>query len=84
MLLEQTRASILQAAEEWATAAIRAKRVPAGPLEGEEWMSGPYATVVCFDRTAQTLRRMEAGRSPVDGLNVGAAPGGRLTLRVMP
>jgi acyl-CoA reductase-like NAD-dependent aldehyde dehydrogenase len=83
-LLEQTRASILEASEEWATAAIRAKLVPPGPLEGEEWISGPYATIAGFDRTAQTLRRLEAGRSPVDGLKVATAPGGRLTLRVMP
>jgi hypothetical protein len=83
-LLQRTHAAIAGQAEAWARAAIAAKSIPAGPLEGEEWAAGPYATLNGFALTARTLVKMAAGKSPIDGIKTGAAPGGRLTLKVMP
>jgi acyl-CoA reductase-like NAD-dependent aldehyde dehydrogenase len=83
-LIAATHASIGRQAEAWVAAAVLAKRIPAGRLEGEEWLSGPYATMNTCRATAESLRALAAGRSPAAGLPEGTAPGGRTTLQVLP
>jgi acyl-CoA reductase-like NAD-dependent aldehyde dehydrogenase len=83
-LLKRTHAAMAAEIEPWARAAIAAKRIPPGPLEGEEWAAGPYATLNGFALAAQTLEKMAAGRGPLDGIKAGTAPGGRVTFKVMP
>ncbi|MBE1878124.1 aldehyde dehydrogenase [Myceligenerans sp. TRM 65318] len=72
-------------AREWAETAARAKNIPDGSvLAGEEWMSGPYVALESSAAYARAYEAMARGRSPVDGLPMRAAPGGRTAVRVLP
>nr|WP_245570334.1 aldehyde dehydrogenase family protein [Microbacterium luticocti] len=84
-LLERVRASVVTCAEEWASTAAHSKGLPAGhPLVGEEWLSGPYAVLGALDGYLSTLRALEKGTSPLDGVRTDIAPGGRLRAHVFP
>lgn len=83
-LLKATHASIATVDEAWALAAIAAKGTPAGPLEGEEWMSGPYATLAGFAATIESLEKMVHGQSPLNGIKAGSAPGNRVKFQMLP
>ena len=83
-LLRLTQEAIATEAGSWAGAAAAAKGVPSGPLEGEEWISGPAATAPMFGEYARTLDKLAAGKSPLDGLKFLSAPGGRTAIRVLP
>lgn len=83
-LLRATQETIAAQAGAWASAAAAAKSVPSGRYEGEEWMSGPAATAPMFGEYAITLEKLAAGRSAIDGLAIGEAPGGRLAIRILP
>lgn len=82
-LLQRTHQAVGEAAEAWAEAAIVAKGTPRGPLEGEEWMTGPYATLSWLASVVESLGKIAAGRSSLDGLKVGSTAG-RTTFRVLP
>ena len=72
-------------AEEWATAAAEAKHVsPSAPYAGEEWMTGPYGALESAAGYARSYEALAAGGSPLDGLDVGTAPGARVAVRVLP
>lgn len=72
-------------AEAWVSAASVYKRLPDGSqLRGEEWTSGPYAVLTATAVLAESIAALEAGRSPVDGYRFGTAPGGRVTVKVLP
>ncbi len=84
-LLEQLHALTARHAQEWVDAAASFKGLPAGsPLLGEEWLSGPYAVLGATAALAQSLHALERGDSPVDGFALGRAPGGRVTVSVLP
>ncbi|MBO0768137.1 MAG: aldehyde dehydrogenase family protein [Solirubrobacterales bacterium] len=83
-LLARTHSAIAANAEAWAESAIRAKGVPAGPLEGEEWMSGPYATLLGVQGIIDSLKKLAAGKSPLTGARAKSAPGGRVAFKVLP
>lgn len=82
-LIHATHATIGDCAADWQAAAVAAKG-GSGWLEAEEWLSGPYAALGGFSGVAASLDALARGRSPADGLRVGSAPGGRVTLRVCP
>jgi acyl-CoA reductase-like NAD-dependent aldehyde dehydrogenase len=83
-LLRRTQASVAAVAGVWAGAAVAAKQVPSGHLEGEEWMSGPAAVAPMLAEYAATLDLLAKGRSALDGRKLGTAPGGRTTVRILP
>ena len=83
-VLRRTQRSVAEVAGVWAGAAVAAKQVPSGHLEGEEWMSGPAATAPMFGEYAATLDLLAKGRSALDGRKLGTAPGGRTTVRILP
>lgn len=84
-LFRRVHASIAEVAEEWATTAAEAKHVPpSAPYAGEEWMTGPYGALESAATYAQSYEALAAGGSPLDGLDVGTAPGGRVAVRVLP
>lgn len=83
-LLKLTHASIATVDKAWAVAAITAKGTPAGPLEGEEWMSGPYATLAGFSATIESLEKLANGNSTLEGIKAGVAPGNRVKFRMLP
>jgi aldehyde dehydrogenase (NAD(P)+) len=84
-LLEQVHAATAAAADDWVRAALSFKRVDeSSPLAGEEWLSGPYALLTATAALAETIRALEAGKSPVEGFRIAKAPGGRVAVRVLP
>ncbi|TPW73768.1 aldehyde dehydrogenase family protein [Schumannella sp. 10F1B-5-1] len=84
-LMRDVRAAVAEAAEDWALTAARMKGIPGGsPLEGEEWLSGPYGLLTATALLAESLDRLAAGRSPLDGERLGMALGGRVTVRALP
>jgi aldehyde dehydrogenase (NAD(P)+) len=72
-----------QAAERWASAAIKAKGLAGSSLAGEEWISGPWAFVYGVQRMIATLKAFEKGR-PRRPLGVRARPDGQVIARVWP
>lgn len=84
-LLQELHSRAAANAEEWVQAALEIKGLDAdSPLVGEEWLSGPYALLTGLDALAESLTRLESGGSPLDGLPITAAPGGRVSVEVMP
>ncbi|MDY0907931.1 aldehyde dehydrogenase family protein [Microbacterium sp. CFBP9034] len=84
-LIDGIRASVVAVAEEWADVASTSKGIePGHPLRGEEWLGGPYATLVALDAYRSTLKALAAGRSPLDGVKTDAAPGDRVRAHVFP
>lgn len=84
-LLQRVRDAVAEASAEWALTAARSKGLAEShPLVGEEWLSGPYAVLGALDGYLRTLSALAAGRSPLDGVRVDAAPGGRLRAHVFP
>ena len=84
-LLAETHRAISKVGEEWAMTAAGIKMLScSSPLVGEEWMSGPYATLAGFGTAVHSLAALAAGRSPLHGVTSRAAPGGRLAWRVLP
>ena len=84
-LLREVRAATLAAAPAWVEAACAIKGIdPRKPLAGEEWSSGPYSVITATSALEKTLRQLERGRSPIDEVEFGTAPGGRTTLKVYP
>ncbi|MEU8528807.1 aldehyde dehydrogenase family protein [Streptomyces sp. NPDC048629] len=84
-LLEEVHAATGVQARAWVEAAAGFKGLPErSPLRGEEWTSGPYALLTATAALTETVRALEAGRSPVDDYTLGRAPGGRVAVRVLP
>ncbi|TYL50002.1 aldehyde dehydrogenase family protein [Nocardioides sp. BGMRC 2183] len=84
-LLEEFVGLVDEHAEEWVRVAAEIKGLsPDSPAVGEEWISGPWATISYAGHLAHTLARMEAGSSPVDGFEVRPVPGDRVAVDVLP
>ena len=84
-LLRAVRAAALETAPAWVEAACAFKGIdPRTPAAGEEWSSGPYALITATSAIEKTLGLLEKGRSPLDEVELGTAPGGRTTLKVFP
>lgn len=84
-LLAEVRTTVAAQANRWVQTALQIKRLPPGsPLAGEEWMSGPYATLTGLTGLIHSLENLAVGRSPVDASRITTAPGGRVAVRVLP
>lgn len=84
-LLVDVHRSVAGAADAWVAGAVRAKGLDAAsPLVGEEWISGPYCTLTALLALQHSLSAVAAGRSPLDGKDLGSAPGGRVTVPALP
>ena len=84
-LMERLHAAIAAVAPEWADVAATSKDLdPGHPLRGEEWLSGPYAALTAVDAYRSTLRTLARGESPLQGVDLGTAPGGRVRADVFP
>lgn len=84
-LLDEVRALTARHGAEWVDAAVGIKQLdPASPLVGEEWISGPYSLAAGLAALSESLAKLEAGRSPLDGAQFGYAPGGRTTVKALP
>ncbi|MFB6875017.1 aldehyde dehydrogenase family protein [Streptomyces sp. NPDC056323] len=84
-LLTRVHAAVCAEAENWVRVASRIKLLPDdSPLVGEEWLSGPYALLTSLDALTRTLRTIASGHGPLDGAKFGQAPGGRVSVPVLP
>ena len=84
-LLGELLESIERESADWVATAAAVKLLdPASPYVGEEWISGTYATLDSVRVLRETLRTLARGGSPLDHTRFGAAPGGRVTVPVLP
>jgi aldehyde dehydrogenase (NAD(P)+) len=83
-LLHRVRTNVAHVADEWVSAAVRAKGLrPGSPLAGEEWLSGPYAVLTWIAAMTKSLERLAAA-DPLAGFRVWERPGGQVVVRVFP
>ncbi|GAA4804442.1 aldehyde dehydrogenase family protein [Nocardioides caeni] len=84
-LLQQFAGLVEEHASEWVRIATEIKGLtPGTPPVGEEWISGPWATLYYAGHLAQTLVRMEQGGAPTDGFDIRPVPGDRVAVEVLP
>ncbi|MEV6363593.1 aldehyde dehydrogenase family protein [Nocardia asteroides] len=84
-LLEELHTRTAANAEAWVAAARTIKKLDAeSPLLGEEWMSGPMTMLAGAQALAESLGALERGVSPLDGVELGTAPGGRVSVPALP
>jgi len=84
-LLGRVRDAVGAVAQEWADGATMSKGLaPGHALSGEEWLGGPYAVIGLLDALRETLEALAKGRSPLDGVTLDEAPGGRLRAHTFP
>ncbi|UDY24652.1 aldehyde dehydrogenase family protein [Nocardioides sp. Kera G14] len=82
-LLQRTHAAVAQVAEAWARDAIAAKGITSEQLEGEEWLTGPYGTMMWLLAAVESLQKIAQGKSPLDGVKA-SRTANRTTFRVLP
>ena len=71
-------------AADWAETASRQKLIPEGsPLEGEEWLSGPYAVMSACNALIHTIAQIE-GKAFLDGLALRDVADDQVAVRVLP
>ena len=84
-LLLDVQAAVAEQAAQWVAIAADIKGLPAdSPLVGEEWISGPYATIAYISALAETLAALDDGRDPLARVRATMAPGDRVALDVLP
>ena len=83
-ILNEIKDAVLPVAPAWAEKASRQKGIPDGsPLEGEEWLSGPYTVLGYCNQMMATLSRVQ-GKQHLNGLPLRDLPNGQLAARVLP
>ena len=83
-LLASIKDCLAGVAEEWAGIASAKKLIPEGsPLEGEEWISGPYAVMSACNALMQTLGGI-TGREFLNELPVQKIRPDQVAVRVLP
>lgn len=84
-LLRQVVDLIDENAQEWVDIATSIKKIPAGsPLIGEEWTSGPWATITAINHLRETIGRLASGKDALDGFAFHQVPGNRVAVNVLP
>ncbi|MBR9842735.1 MAG: aldehyde dehydrogenase [Rhodobacteraceae bacterium] len=83
-LLESLKDGVMSVARDWAETSARAKGIALdSEIAGEDWITGPYATMEGISAYLRTLERME-GRTFLNDLKMRALPNGQTAVRVMP
>ena len=84
-LLERVRDCVAEHAQRWAFACADAKGVRGTPLEGEEWLAGPWAVLYALNRYIKTLREIaRCGRPQIDPQRIRSNDDGQLVVDVFP
>ncbi|GGK55360.1 putative aldehyde dehydrogenase [Nocardia camponoti] len=84
-MLDEVHALTAANAEAWVAAALVIKQLAAdSPLVGEEWLSGPATLLSATAALSETLSALEQGKSPLDGVALDSAPGGRVSVPALP
>lgn len=75
---------VMEVAGDWAETAARKKGLsPEDPVSGEEWISGPYATLTGVNALIRTLEGMD-GKTFIDGLPTRTLATGQTAVKVLP
>lgn len=83
-ILQEIKDALVQVAPGWVAAATRAKQLPPdSPLQGEEWLSGPYAVMGACNGLMQTLSEMQ-GKTFLKGLPKRKLVTGQTAVKVTP
>ena len=83
-LLVEVKAALMTIAQAWAEIAAKKKGIAAGSaLEGEEWLSGPYAVMVYCNQMMRALSQVQ-GSHHLDHVPLRELPNGQLAARVLP
>lgn len=83
-ILNEIKDALLTVAQAWAETASRHKGIPVdSPLEGEEWLSGPYTVMAYCNQMMTTLSKVQ-GKQHLSGLPLHELPNGQLAVRVLP
>jgi acyl-CoA reductase-like NAD-dependent aldehyde dehydrogenase len=83
-ILAEIKEALMPVAQAWAETASHRKGIAEGsPLEGEEWMSGPYAVMGYCNSLMSTLSQVE-GKHHLDHTPVRELPNGQIAARVLP
>lgn len=83
--LRAMRSRTVEVASEWVALAARAKGIAGTALEGEEWLSGPYALLTALDRLTATLSAIAREVSPaIPERAIRTRPDGQVIVDVFP
>ncbi|TFB87533.1 aldehyde dehydrogenase family protein [Cryobacterium algoricola] len=84
-LLGAVAVTVAAQAERWVQVAALAKGLDRdSPLVGEEWLSGPYVVLTNLATLRGSIAAIDRGESPLRNTRFGRAPGGRVTVPVLP
>jgi aldehyde dehydrogenase (NAD(P)+) len=84
-LLRDLRAAIAALAPQWVAEASRAKGIAGTPIEGEEWISGPWAVLYALNRYVITLEEIaRCGRPQVPAHRIQLRQSGQIVVHVFP
>lgn len=84
-LLRDVRTRVHDVAARWVAAACDAKGIAGTPLEGEEWVSGPYSVLYALNRYIETLDQIDRTGAPyIDPRRVRARADGTCVVDVFP
>jgi aldehyde dehydrogenase (NAD(P)+) len=84
-LLAEVKSSVGSQAARWACAAADAKGIAGTPLEGEEWISGPWAVLFALTRYIRTLDQIARYGSPrIEPDRIRTRSDGRTVANVFP
>ncbi|PUB10273.1 aldehyde dehydrogenase family protein [Yoonia sediminilitoris] len=83
-ILSLIKDGLMEVAEDWVTAAAKAKQIPDGSaLKGEEWISGPFPVMAACNGLMTTLSHMK-DKSFAKHLPTRQLPNGNTAVKVTP
>jgi acyl-CoA reductase-like NAD-dependent aldehyde dehydrogenase len=83
-ILSEIKEALLPVAQAWAETASRKKGIaPGSPLEGEEWLSGPYTVMGYCNQMMATLSQVR-DKQHLNGIPTRQLPNGQVVARVLP
>ena len=83
-ILQDMKDALAAVAEDWAMTAARHKQIPEdSALEGEEWLSGPYAMMCGLNALIETLSQLDY-KVFVKRLKTRSLGSGQLAVRLLP
>ncbi|WP_339805390.1 aldehyde dehydrogenase family protein [uncultured Marinobacter sp.] len=83
-ILEEIRDRLNSVASAWAKEAARQKQIPKGsPLEGEEWMSGPFALMTACNLLIDTLSGLN-GKTFLRNIPLRRSTTGQVVAKILP
>ena len=83
-ILNEIKEALMPVSQAWAETASRKKGIAQGsPLEGEEWLSGPYTVMGYCNQMMLTLSQMQ-GKQYLKSVPIRQLPNGQVVARVLP